>query len=289
MTRIAFLGTGLMGTGMARNLIKAGYRVTVWNRTATKTDSLLAAGAAVATSPAAAVSNANVIVTIVGDDDSSRAVWLGANGVLAGSPHPNAICIESTTVSLQWIMELNRTLSQAGLRFIDCPVTGGRQGAEEGKLTLLVGTQNSVLDEARPVLETYSQKIIHFGPPGTGTTFKLIYNLMGATQLVALSEGLLAAEKAGLKIEPVLEGLTSGFTASPGVVAFAERMANQDHDFVNFSAYWMRKDTDYALKMYSQIGQAAPLSAVAAQMYQLAISRGLGAKNLSAVIEALRA
>ena len=121
MTRIAFLGTGLMGTGMVRNLLKAGYGVTVWNRTATKTDPLADVGAVVATSPAAAASKANVIVTIVGDDDSSRAVWLGTNGVLAGSPHPNGICIESTTVSLQWIMELNRTLSRAGLRFICRP------------------------------------------------------------------------------------------------------------------------------------------------------------------------
>jgi 3-hydroxyisobutyrate dehydrogenase len=288
MAHVALLGTGIMGSGMVKNLLKENHNVTVWNRTAAKAAPLVEAGAALAASPAQAARNAEVIISIVGEDDASRAVWLGEHGVLAGQPAPGTISIESTTISLDWVTELNQTLTQAGLRFIDSPVTGGSWGAEAGTLTLLVGADESVLTAARPVLAAYSQKIIHFGPAGAGTTFKLLYNLMGAAQLVALSEGLLVAEKAGLNMEAVVDGLTSGFTASPGVKAFATQMVEQAHDTVNFSANWMRKDTTYALKMYSQLAQAAPLSAVAAQMYQLTVSQGMGDKNLSAVIEALR-
>ena len=286
--QIAFLGIGIMGAGMSRNLLKTGYSVTVWNRTAAKAKPLVEAGATQADTPAQAASNADIIFSIVGEDEASRQVWLGENGVLAGNPKPGAIAIESTTISLGWANELNQSLTGAGLRFIDCPVTGGQWGAEEGTLTLLVGADEDVLDEARPALDAISSKIIHFGPAGAGTGFKLLYNLMGATQQTALAEGLLTAEKLGLKMDSVVEGLTGGFTGSPGVHAFAQRMVDSDHNHVNFSAQWMLKDTAYAVKMAGELGQAIPLSGVSAQMYQLAVSRGLGDKNMSAIIEAYR-
>lgn len=229
-----------------------------------------------------------MIIAIVGDDNSSRQVWLGPDGVLAGHLKPNTVAIESTTLSLAWVRELYSTLTAAGLRFIDCPVTGGRGGAENGTLTLLVGADEETLAEARPVLEAYSRTIIHFGPPGAGTAYKLVANLMGAVHAVALAEGILLAEKAGLDMAKVVEGLTGGAVASPLVKAFAGRMVNNDHDEVHFSARWMHKDADYALKMAGEIGQAVPMSAVAVQVYQMALSRGLGEKNISVVIEALR-
>ena len=241
-----------------------------------------------ANTPAYAAAGADYIFSIVGEDDASRQVWLGENGVLAGNPKPGAIAVESTTISLGWANELSQALTAAGLRFIDCPVTGGKGGAENGTLTLLVGADEAVLDEARPVLDAISSKIIHFGPPGAGTGFKLLYNLMGATIMTALAEALLTAEKLELNMDSVVDGLTSGFTASPGVVAFARRMVDGAHDDVNFSTTWMRKDAVYAVKMAGEIEQAIPLSGVAAQMYQLAVTRGLGDKNLSAIIEAFR-
>lgn len=288
MTKITLLGTGIMGAGMAHNLLKAGFEVTVWNRTAAKTGPLARAGATRADTPALAVYNADVIISIVGDDDSSRQVWLGPDGVLAGQPKAGAIAVESTTISLGWVKKLHGALSEAGLRFIDSPVTGGRGGAEDGTLTLLVGAEEAVLAEARPVLDAYSQTIIHFGPPGAGTAYKLIANLMGAVHAVALGEGILMAQKAGLNMERVVEALTSGAVASPLVEAFAQRMVDNDHDFVNFSARWMHKDAAYAVQMAKEIEQAIPMSVVAAQVYQLALSRDLGEKNVSAVIEALR-
>ena len=205
--KIAFLGTGIMGLGMAANLLKAGFPVTVWNRTAAKAQPLIEAGATPAATPAEAVTGADIIFSIVGDDDSSRRVWLGGEGVLAGSPQPGAICIECTTISLGWAHELAAQLAEAGLRFIDCPVTGGSGGAENGTLTLLVGADEAVLNEARPALEAISSKTIVFGPPGAGTGYKLLYNLMGATQMVSLAEALLTAEKLGLNMQSVIEGI----------------------------------------------------------------------------------
>lgn len=288
MTRIAFIGTGIMGAGMARNLLRAGHDLTIYNRTAAKAQPLVQAGARLAPTPRQAVAGAEVIIAIVGDDQSSREVWLGEAGVLAGQPRPKAIAIESTTLSLGWVQELQRRVTAAGLRFIDCPVTGGREGAENGALTLLVGAEAETLAEVRPVLDTYSQQIIHFGPPGAGTAYKLVVNLMGAVHAVALAEGILLAEKAGLDMAKVVEGLTSGAVASPLVKAFAGRMVNNDHDEVHFSARWMHKDAAYALKMAMELGQGLPMSAVATQLYQMAVSQGLGQKNVSVVIEALR-
>lgn len=288
MTKIAFIGTGIMGSGMAHNLLNAGYRVTVYNRTMAKTQPLVDAGAAGAATAREAVADADVVIVIVGDDHSSREIWLGENGVLAGSPKQNAIAIESTTLSLEWVRELHQILNASEVRFVDSPVTGGRKGAESGTLTLLVGAEEKTLIEARPVMEAYSQEIIHFGQPGAGTAYKLIVNLIVAAQATALAEGLLLAEKSGLDMAQVIRGLTSGAVASRVVKAYAESMVKGDHSRVNFSARWLHKDTTYALKLATELGQAIPMSAVAVQIYQMAAAKGLADKNASAVIEALR-
>lgn len=288
MTKIAFIGTGIMGAGMAHNLLKTGYNLTIYNRTREKTQALATAGAAVATSPGEAVAEADIIIVIVGDDTSSQEIWLGEHGILAGTPKQHAIAVESTTLSLNWVQELHQTLASHNLRFIDSPVTGGRKAAENGTLTLLVGAEAETLAEIRPVMEAYSREIIHFGPVGAGTTYKLIVNLMVAAQATALAEGILLAQKSGLDMAQVIEGLTSGAVASRIVKAYAQNMVNGDHDQVNFSTRWLHKDATYALNLAQDMEQTMPISAVAAQIYQMALSKGLADKNASAVIEALR-
>ncbi len=287
MTSIAFLGTGIMGSGMAHNLLKAGYSLTLHNRTPSKAQPLLDAGANWAASPADAATGADIILTITGDDQSSRQTWLGKNGVLSGNLKPGAIAIESTTLSLAWVLELNQILAAAGLRYIDCPVTGGRNGAEQGTLTLLVGADGETLADAGAVLSAYSQEIVHFGEVGTGTTYKLVVNLMVAAQATALAEGLALAKGAGLDMNLVLQGITTGAVASRVVKAYAGEMVHGEHDRVNFSTRWLHKDAVYALQMASQIGQAMPMSAVAAQVFQMAMDAGAADKNASAVIKAL--
>jgi 3-hydroxyisobutyrate dehydrogenase len=274
---------------MAQNLIRAGYELRVCNRTAAKAQPLVDAGAHLALTPREAVAGARFILSMVGDDHASRGVWLGPDGVLAGRPAEGAVAIESTTLSFEWVQQLERTVTAAGLAFIDSPVTGGRRGAEEGTLTLLVGAREEDLARARPVMEAYSREIVHFGPPGAGTAYKLVVNLMVGAQAVLLAEGLLVAERFGLDMGQVTQSLTSGAVASPVVKAYAERMAGGDHEQVtNFLARWMYKDMEYGLKLAASTGQPVPTSAVATQVFQRLLGEGLGDQNVTAVIEALR-
>lgn len=288
MATIAFLGTGTMGREMAFNLLKAKHRVTVFNRTADAAKSLVDAGARAAPTAAAAAADADFVVAMVSDDDASREVWLGPDGVLAGGPKAGAIAIESSTLSRDWVLELDAALGKVGLRFIDCPVTGGPDGARQGRLTLLAGGDAATLDAARPMLAAYGSRIVHFGPVGAGTAYKLIVNLMGAAQATALAEGLLVAERAGLDLKKVGEALRSGTVASPLVKYLTERMVESNHDDVYFSARLRCKDATYGLKLAAEVGQAMPTSQAAAEIFETTVSKGLGEKNSSIVIETLR-
>lgn len=289
MPRIAFIGTGGMGLGMARCLLAAGYDLTACNRTPARAQPLIDAGARLARTPRRAADGADVIIAMVGDDRDSREVWLGVDGVLAGKAQTGALAIESTTLSFDWVLELAESVNAAGLAFIDSPVTGGRGSAEQGALTLLVGAREADLERARPVMETYSRSILHFGPVGAGTAYKLVVNMMVGIQAAALAEGLLLAEQVGLDMDQVVEALTSGAVASPVVKAYAPAMVAGDHDKVtHFLARWMHKDMSYAVRLAGEMGQAMPISAVATQVFQMLLSRGLADSDVTAVIETLR-
>jgi 3-hydroxyisobutyrate dehydrogenase len=289
MTKVAFIGTGGMGQGMARQLLRAGFDLAVCNRTPTKARFLVDAGARLARTPSEAAADADVIVSMVGDDHDSRQVWLGAEGVLAGEVQRQAIGIECTTLSLNWVLELAKALAAEGLGFVDSPVTGGRQAAEAGTLTMLVGAQEDNLARARPVLEAMSREIVYFGPPGAGTAYKLVVNLLVGVQSAALAEVLLMAEKAGLDMDLVVRCLTASAAASPVVKAYAGRMIHGEHgEPVQFWARWIQKDMAYGVALASELGQPVPASAAAAEVFRMALSRGLGDSNITAVIEALR-
>jgi 3-hydroxyisobutyrate dehydrogenase len=288
MAKVGFLGAGTMGREMVLNLLKAGHQVAVYNRTQDKLKSLVAAGAKAAKTPAEAAEGAEIIISIVGDDNASRNVWLGPEGALSGKPAHNSIIVESSTLSRDWILELNGIVAAKGLRFIDCPVTGGPDGAEAAKLTLLVGADGETLAAAQPILSAYSHRVFHFGPVGAGTSYKLIVNLMGAVQAVAVAEGMLVAEKAGLDLAQVAEALSCGACASPMVKYISKRMAENDHQDVYFSARWRHKDAAYGMKLAHEMGQKAAVSEAATAAFQSVIDRGQGDLNSSIVIEALR-
>ncbi len=287
--RIAIIGTGGMGAGIAHNLLNAGYDLTVCNRTKAKAQPLIDAGAGFARTPRQAAAGCDVIISIVGNNQDSRDVWLGPDGVLTGQPRSGAIAIESTTLSYDWVRHLESALTAEGMRFIDCPVTGGRDGALRGALTLLVGAADEDLAAARPVMNVYSEKIIHFGLPGTATAYKLMVNLMVGAQAVALAEGLLLAEQSGLNMARVIEALSTSAVASPVVKAYAQRMVSGDHEEnIGFLARWMFKDMTYALELAADRGQAVPTSTSASQVFRMAEVKGLLDQNVTAVIEALR-
>jgi len=288
MTRVALLGLGAMGRGMAARLIDAGHDVCVYNRTPEKMVALAEKGARVATRPAAAVDGAEVVIAIVADDGASRDIWTGSEGVLAGSPAPDAVMIESSTLSQTWVLELAGAVAEAGYAFLDCPVTGGPDGAEAGSLTLLLGGDDAVIERAWPTLQAYATRKIRFGDIGAGTAYKVMVNLMGAVQGAALAEGLVIAEKAGLDLKVVADALSSGAVASPHVKYLTSRMAAGDHGDVYFSLGLRWKDADYGLRLADDVGASTEISKAARALYEESLGDFTGDENESVIVETVR-
>src|SRR5471032_927138 len=270
MAHVAFIGLGRMGHGMAGRYLDGGFTVAVWNRSKAKADDLAARGARSANSPAEASDGAAAIVTMVADDEASRAVWLGKDGA-ASTAKAGALAIECSTVSYGHALDLARELRGRGLVYIDSPVTGLPDAAAAGKLTLLVGAEPADLEKAQPYLAPLSSTIRHFGPVGSGTVYKLINNLMGAIQIAGVAEGLAIAEQAGLDMKLVLEALETGVAASPQVVRHAKRMVARNFAGASFTAALRRKDAAYAVALAESLLADTPLVGRAAvQAYERA-------------------
>jgi 3-hydroxyisobutyrate dehydrogenase len=263
MTKVAFIGLGRMGHGMAGRYLDAGFEVAVFNRSKAKAEDLIARGARWATSPAAAADGADAVVTMVADDEASRAVWLGKDGA-ASIAKAGTLAIECSTVSYQHALDLARELRTRGLVYIDSPVTGLPDAAAAGKLTLLVGAEPADLERARPFLTPLSTTIRHFGAVGSGTVYKLINNLMGAIQIAGIAEGLAIAEKAGLDMKLVLEAVETGVAASPQVIRHSKRMAARNFSGATFTAALRHKDAAYAVALAESLLSAAPIMGRAA-------------------------
>jgi 3-hydroxyisobutyrate dehydrogenase-like beta-hydroxyacid dehydrogenase len=263
MARVAFIGLGLMGHGMAGRYLDAGFTLSIWNRSRAKAEDLIARGARWSTSPEDAAIDADAVVTMVADDEASRAVWLGANGA-AATMKAGTLAIECSTVSYDHALHLCRELQSRSLIYLDCPVTGLPSAAAAGKLTLLVGANAADLETARPYLAPLSTTIRHFGGVGAGTVYKLINNLMGAIQIAGLAEGLAMAERAGLDMKLVLESVEAGVAASPQVLRHAKRMVARNFENATFTAALRHKDAAYAVALGEHLLREAPLMGRAA-------------------------
>jgi 3-hydroxyisobutyrate dehydrogenase-like beta-hydroxyacid dehydrogenase len=263
MTKVAFIGLGRMGHGMAGRYLDGGFTVAVWNRSKSKAENLIARGARWGHSPADAADGADAIVTMVADDEASRAVWLGNDGA-AMTANTGTLAIECSTVSYRHALDLARELRERGLTYIDSPVTGLPDAAASGKLTLLVGAESADLERARPYLAPLSTTIRHFGAVCTGTVYKLINNLMGAIQIAGIAEGLAIAEQAGLDMKLVLEAVETGVAASPQVIRHSKRMAARNFSGATFTAALRHKDAAYAVALAESLLSDAPLMGRAA-------------------------
>jgi 3-hydroxyisobutyrate dehydrogenase len=289
MTTIAFIGLGNMGAGMARRLLQAGHQLRIYNRTRSRAAELERAGAHRYDTPREACMDAEAVFAMTADDSSSRSTWTGPDGVLAARLAPRACAIECSTLSYSWVTELADQTRARGLRYIDSPVTGLPDAAAKGKLTLLVGAEAADLEAARPLLDIISERILHFGPVGAGTSYKLIVNLIGAIQIASLAEGMALAEKAGLDLETVADAIATGQAASPQVVRNARRIVDDDHDRnVVFTPVLRLKDVDYALQLARELGLRAPFGQVAAEQLQQLIDLGHSRVNESKIIEVAR-
>lgn len=289
MATIAFLGLGNMGRGMAGRLIGAGHDIRLYNRTRARAEAFQGPGAVLADTPREAAEGAEAVFSMVGDDEASRAMWLGDDGVLAAATAPGAFAIECSTLSYDWVGDLAGRAAGKGMRYIDAPVTGLPDAAAAGELVLLLGAAQDDLDAARSLLVPLSSKIFHFGPVGTGTAYKLMINLMGAVQIAAAAEGLVIAEKAGLDLDQVREALEIGQAASPQVVRNVRRMAAGQHETdIVFSGRLRLKDTSYGVRLAESLGLDARFGQVAERAYVELVDKGLGDVNESKVVDSLR-
>jgi 3-hydroxyisobutyrate dehydrogenase len=275
-----------MGAGMAANLLKAGFSLSVYNRTAAKAQALTVAGARFATTPAEAAKDASVVITMLSDDAASSEVWLGSDGALEAAGK-DAILIESSTVSPAWIAELAEAASQRGVALLDAPVTGSRTQAEAGQLSFLVGGSGAALERAAPVLKAMSKEIIHLGSVGSGAKMKLINNFLCGVQVASLAEGLTWIERSGLDREKALAVLKSGAPGSPLLGAISARMVSQNYS-VNFLLSLMTKDLLYAQNEAARNNVDLKTAEVARSLFEAAIAQGLGNEDMSSVIEPLR-
>jgi 3-hydroxyisobutyrate dehydrogenase len=285
MSHIAFLGLGKMGTGMAARLLDAGHQLTVYNRTASRADALVRDGARLADTPKEACLHADAVICMTSDDLSSRALWLGPEGILAADLAAGTFAIECSTLSRDWVAELAAKCAGRRLRYIDAPVTGLPDAAAAGTLTLLVGADPADLDSVRPLFRALSQNVIRFGPIGAGTAYKLIINLIGAIQIASAAEGMAMAQRAGLDLNVVVEAIATSQAASPQVVRNARRMAADDHDSnVAFTPVLRLKDVEYALQLASQLGINAALGTVVREELRQLCELGHGHVNESKII-----
>jgi len=275
-----------MGVGMAQNILKAGFDLTVHNRTLAKAEPLAKLGAKVVASSFEAAQNADIVISVVADDAASRQIWLGETGALSGM-RKETILVESSTLSHAWVRELASMAAQGGLAFLDAPVNGGPSMAAGAQLKMMVGGEVEVLDRARLVLETFTEQITHLGPNGTGAMTKLINNMMSGVQLVALAEGLHMAERAGLNLEQVVTIITNAGPASPIVRMKAPHMAARDYGEPSFLLQHMRKDVTYALRLAEEIDASLATASAAREVYRMAGRLGYDDSDVATVFEAL--
>ena len=287
--RVAFLGLGNMGSGMASRLIAAGHALAVYNRSPARALPFSKLGARVEDSPRAAAQNADIIIGMSADDESSRAMWLGENGALAAPNAPDALAIECSTLSHDWVLDLAALVRERGFRYVDAPVTGLPDAAAAGTLTLLVGANPADLDAARPIFTSLATRVLHFGDVGQGTVYKLMVNLMGAVQIASAAEGIVMAERAGLDLKLVADAVASGQAASPQVVRNVRRFVAGDHAAgVSFTPALRLKDIEYALRLARKLGVSGEFGAIAASFYRRLCEHGFGQDNESRIIDAVR-
>lgn len=267
--KIGLIGLGLMGRPMGMNLLKAGYSVTVWNRTPARADELVAAGAVLAKTPREVAATSDLLLTIVSDPPALESVLWGQegkyDGALAGLK-AGSIYVDSSTVSPALAKKISAACKDRGVRFLDAPVTGGDWGAREGNLVFMIGGEAETLKEAEPVLGVMGKKWFHLGPNGAGQTVKLAMNTILALQVDAMAEALALVTKAGLRGEQLVEVMQASMARS-GVLDVKSPLMLKGDFKPSFPLRLMHKDLGLALELANQLGVALPTTAAAREVY----------------------
>ncbi len=286
MSQIAFVGLGVMGAPMARHLAQAGHEVTVYNRTAAKSEAWVTAnGGGWAATPREAASGAEAVLVCVGNDDDVRAVVLGDDGVLSGLA-PGGVLVDHTTASAVLARELQEAAAAVGVGFLDAPVSGGQAGAENGALTVMCGGERETFERARPLLLAYARACELLGPAGSGQLTKMVNQICIAGIVQGLAEGVAFAQAAGLDVGAVVDVISKGAAGSWQMENRARTMAEDSFDF-GFAVEWMRKDLGFCLAEATRNGARLPLTALVDQFYAELVARGGSRWDTSSLIRLL--
>ena len=287
MSKLAFIGLGVMGFPMAGHLAKAGHNVTVYNRSSDKTKKWCSEYVGhIAANPADAAEGADFIMCCVGNDDDLREVTTGTGGAFSKIGQ-GSVFVDHTTVSARVTNELFDIATEMGFDFIDAPISGGQAGAETGKLSIMCGGDQKAFDKALPILETYSKICKRIGESGAGQKTKMCNQIAIAGLVQALSEALHFAEKAGLDGKDVVEVISQGAAGSWQMENRFKTMLD-DHFDHGFAVDWMRKDLKICLEASDQIGASLPVTSLVSEFYKDVQKMGGGRWDTSSLITRLR-
>jgi 3-hydroxyisobutyrate dehydrogenase len=284
-TRIGWIGTGVMGRWMCQHVMNKGYSAVVYNRSPEKAQPLDALGAQLASSPKEVAERSDMVFAIVGYPRDVREVFLGPQGVLAGS-RPGMVIVDMTTSEPSLAVEIYQAAQARQVAALDAPVSGGDVGARNGTLSIMIGGDAAAVAAVRPVLEAMGQTIVHQGPAGAGQHTKMVNQILISSTMIALCEGLLYAQRAGLNLETVLRSVSVGAAASRSLDLYGPRILKRDFE-PGFYVEHFIKDMGIALAEAERMNLCLPGLALAKQLYEAVRANGYGRKGTQALLLAL--
>jgi 3-hydroxyisobutyrate dehydrogenase len=285
MKKIGFIGLGLMGSGMSMNLVKAGFPVTVWNRTASKMETLIEAGAKGAGSPKEVAENSDIIVSIVTDSQDVEEVILGPEGAIHGA-RSGAVVIDMSTISPSVTRLIAEELGEKGVRMLDGPVSGGAIGARDGTLSIMVGGENETFQECLPIFEAMGKTVTHVGGNGMGQTVKLVNQILVGTTMLGVAEALMFAKKSGVDLEKCHAAVSGGAAGSWQLTNNGARLLKGDHE-PGFKVKDYLKDLRLIMEAAADVNMPLVGTSVVHQMFRSLEAEGLTQKGTQAVILAV--
>lgn len=282
MKRVGFIGLGLMGSGMSMNILKAGFPLTVWNRTRSKMEPLLKAGAEGAESPREVAEKSNVIIDIVTDSSDVEEVLLGSEGVFHGAEQGN-IVVDMSTISPAVTRRITEELSKKAIKMLDAPVSGGAIGARDGTLSIMVGGEAETFQECLPIFQAMGRTITHVGGNGSGQTVKLCNQVLVGLNMLGVAEALMFASKAGVNVEKAFTAVSGGAAGSWQLTNNGARLLKGDWE-PGFKVKDYLKDLRLIMETAAEIQMPLMGTSIVSQMFRNLDAEGLGDKGTQAVI-----
>jgi 3-hydroxyisobutyrate dehydrogenase len=283
--RIGFVGLGIMGRGMAHNLLRAGFPLRVWNRTAERMAPLVEAGAAPGAGPADVAAHCNITLVCVSDTSDVEAVVLGEGGIIEGAK-PGSLVVDHGTISPEATRNIAARLNEKGIHMLDAPISGGSEGAARGTLSIMVGGDADQYERARPVFEAMGRTITHVGGTAAGQAVKLVNQILVVVNMLGVSEALLFAQAGGLDLEKTLDAVSGGAAGSWMLSNRGPQVAMRDWR-PGFTVDLQQKDLRLVLEAADQMGTPLPGTALVFQLYRTLQKQGLGGEGNHALAKAL--